>query len=302
MRGLGATIERERPSAALDDAQTARAATRLILSFVEARLFDAAPLFGGDLTATLVGAAVTRANVGHVDEEEALFRRWSDVDSPPPDEIRRPVSGYMAAHWLGLSRETVRRKLKDLVALGMIERVGEGYLAPARAAASPQFAAFTVRSLGAAGCFFRALAQLGYVPPALVLQASAGPRRPRMCARAVGAFVPPALDTLKTLTRQDLTSAIVLAELAVASMGSPPQPLSALALAERLGLPRETARRHVSILEALGLASRTRAGLTVPIEMLDGPIRRAVLDRGRCYREALLPRLAQAGVLAPAPT
>jgi DNA-binding MarR family transcriptional regulator len=132
----------------------------------------------------------------------------------------------------------------------------------------------------------------------MVVQAGVGPLLPRMCARANTAFVPPVLDSRKTLTDHDLTSAVVLAAIANSSMATPPEPPSAVALVARLGLPRETARRHVAALEARGLVVRTRAGLTVPDAILDGPIQRAVMDRVRPYREAFLARLAQAGVLA----
>jgi DNA-binding MarR family transcriptional regulator len=297
MPTLAETAERE--SDPRTDAKVRWAASRLILRFIKTRLLEGAKLFGDDLTATLVFVAITRANVDHVDEERALFERWSDLDAPPPDEIRRPASGYMAAQWLGLSRETVRRKLNSLIAMGMIERVEDGYRSPARALATPEVEAVTARNMEAAGALFRSLAQLGLVEPALVKQAGEGPPRPRMASRALNAFVPPMLDSLQTLTDHDLTSAVVLAAIVTSSMANPPERPSALGLVERLGLPRETARRHVAALEARGLVVRTRTGLVAPDAVIEGPVQRAIMDRGQPYLKSLIARLAQAGVLAP---
>jgi hypothetical protein len=277
-----------------------RAATRLILRFIQTRLLEAARVFGGDLTACLVFVAVTRANVDHVDAEEALFSRWSGLDTPPPDDERRPASGYMVAHWLGMSRETVRRKLNLLLAMEMIEHVEGGYRTNTRILASPEGVAFSIRAFEAAGSFFRALSQTGLAPASLVQLAGVGPPRPRMAGRAMNSFLPLMLDGLLSLGGGDLTTAVVLAQIIETSMAEPPQRLTSLAVSEVLGLSRETGRRHVAALMAAGKVSRVRGGLAVADDFIDGPVQRALLERSRPYLTALIERLARAGVLAQA--
>ena len=290
-----------RDAAQRDPERAARAATRLILRFVKTRLLAASAMLGGDLTGALVVLAISHANVDHLDADERLSSQWSAPDSPAPDDLRRPVSGYVAAQWLGMSRETLRRKVNILIERGILERVEDGYRIKASALATPEAVAHSLQAFNAARDLFRALGKWGYVPEELMEQAASGPPRPRMAGRALNAFIPPTLDNLRAVSGGDVTSAVVLAGIVNDALSEPPVPTSAQGLARRLGLSRETTRRHAADLVERGLVRRTSAGLIAPDDLINGAVRRAILDRAAPYRMALLERLARAGVLSSSP-
>ena len=59
------------------------------------------------------------------------------IDDPmPPDDVRGSISRNVIAERTQISRETVRRKVNDLIALGLVEEATEGALRPIRALAS----------------------------------------------------------------------------------------------------------------------------------------------------------------------
>lgn len=79
-------------------------------------------VFDGDVLNGVVFLAIARANVHHLSA-------WSSADCRSedgvfPDTERRPISVLRIADSLGLSYETVRRRVNQLVADGFCRRVG----------------------------------------------------------------------------------------------------------------------------------------------------------------------------------
>ena len=69
------------------------------------------------------------ANTAHLDQADQGIR-FAGIDSPPPDELRRPVSVLAISEGLGLSFETTRRHVSRLIAKGRCVRVKKGVMAP----------------------------------------------------------------------------------------------------------------------------------------------------------------------------
>lgn len=82
----------------------------------------------GDLMQGLVAFALLNAGVEHLERTPALSARYASLDNPPPDEERRPIPITTLARSMGLPRETVRRKVYNLVDQGMATVVDDGAL------------------------------------------------------------------------------------------------------------------------------------------------------------------------------
>ncbi len=286
----------------------------LTLDFVLRRLEAARRLFDDDLIATLVFVTITHGNVAHLDRDESLYSRWSGLALPPPDSLRRPISGYAAAQALGLPRETVRRKIAVLMARGQLMAGEGGYYTPASAHADPAMVDLARTTFVAARDYFLRMSDLGLVSAELTAAAEREPQRPRMVARAVNDFGPTLLEPLQRLGGGDLTNGIVFGSIAVFNLSGragagragdgdsearpPMRPISALALSARVGIARETTRRHVRRLVAMDLAADGPGGLTVPWTVLATPRVQATLERACAGQPALLQRLALAGILS----
>lgn len=106
-----------------------RIVTRLATRFFLQGLGLARALGGGDILDGLIMLAITDANTRHLNATGVGFQAHGDV---PPDEARRPVSVYLVARELGLSYETARRHVQSLIRRGMVERLSDGIVVPAR--------------------------------------------------------------------------------------------------------------------------------------------------------------------------
>jgi hypothetical protein len=82
--------------------------------------------------------------------------------------------------------------------------------------------------------------------------------------------------------------------------GLPPdvvrKPISILALADSLGLPFETTRRHVARLEAAGACKRVRGGVIVPTSALADQRFYEAAQTNLAYVQAFVRNLRRAGV------
>jgi len=85
--------------------------------------------FDCDLESFVCYMAVISANLGRKRRERDGFPH----DAPPPDEERWPVSRRAIAASVGLPRETVRRKIMELVEKGHVVEVRGGLKAVAPA-------------------------------------------------------------------------------------------------------------------------------------------------------------------------
>jgi CRP-like cAMP-binding protein len=154
-------------------------------------------------------------------------------------------------------------------------------------------------AVAAARAFFLRLHALGEVTSLQVEEAETRPALPRMTARAVTSFVMTALEPIQRLAGGELTTGLVLAAIASAN-AELRGPVTALALSERLGLARETTRRHVGRLTTQGLAAATSRGVMAPPAVMEGPRVQGAYERICGRRDTLLQRLTLAGILSRA--
>lgn len=79
----------------------------------------------------------------------------------PPDEFRGSISRLAVAEQTGLSRETVRRKINQLIEAGMLVEDAHGHVRPIRALIDPQWQKVADDGYAAVQRFDRRLKSLG---------------------------------------------------------------------------------------------------------------------------------------------
>jgi biotin operon repressor len=68
------------------------------------------------------------ANVAHLNADKALSQAYAGIETPEPQEIKRPISRNAVALSLGLSYETARRRIQKLLNEGALIEVDAGLL------------------------------------------------------------------------------------------------------------------------------------------------------------------------------
>jgi biotin operon repressor len=283
-----------------------RRALRKTVAFTLDRLNEGRALFDGDFGEALIFAAITTANVAHIDDDEFLFSQWSALDTPPPNELRRPVSGYKISFEVALPRETVRRRTNSLLARGVLIQTADGFCTPTEAHASTAFTTYAHHTAVAAAEYFRAMEAIGKVSRGDLELAAVGPVRPRMITRASHRLTMAVIEAARRITEKDtISTALFLAVLINTLNGKLPGskatagPLSAVALSHSIGLPRETVRRHVRKMLDQGLLAYLGHGLVVPDETLKRSRTDKAFNIILEHAEAFVSRCAMAGVAGP---
>ncbi len=82
----------------------------------------------GSILDAVLATAMMIANAELLTHDPELAWKYAGAETPPPDALRRPVSIAQMAARLGLSHETVRRRVKRFVELGWARRETGGYL------------------------------------------------------------------------------------------------------------------------------------------------------------------------------
>ena len=122
----------------LDSELKERLAVRMAISAILRAVDTVNKELGGDITLALVFAAVLEANIGHLSRTPEAAAGLEGMDRVPPDSMRRPVTGVALAATLGIPNETVRRKVKTLIAQGLLARVEGGLIVPTQVMAGEQ--------------------------------------------------------------------------------------------------------------------------------------------------------------------
>lgn len=252
-------------------------------------------LHGGDVMRSFVFRTILSTNLSHL----SPVALEAELTSPAPDEegVRRPVSANAIAHSLQLPYETTRGRVVDLAEAGWCQRTSAGLLVPGSVTALPEHRtavreihdAFldSIRTLGQLDFDFRSLIEQTGLPP-LEGRALTGPPSP---AFVVHLLMDLQLRHLETLTPMfgDVTRAFVWAGVLQANMRrllvereaawayagpeTPPPdslriPVSVRAVANELGMPYETTRRHVAALQDEGRLAKAGRGVLVPAAAL----------------------------------
>lgn len=239
---------------------------------------------GQDLGPSLVFMGTVWANVSGAVETAG--------DGPLPAKVdRRPVSIYRLADNLSMPYETVRRHVTRLVDGGFIVRLPEGLVAPDEVFTTPASREVLAGTWASTVKFRRDLEQLGIelTPPAPVV----APQALAWVGRLSAAVVLRGIDLITQALEADPVSGLIylavnrenfsgvmdkpdlLRDYAEADSVLPDdlrRPASVYRIAKVLGLPYETARRHVGrLLETDWIERTADGGLITPSRTLTRP-------------------------------
>jgi DNA-binding Lrp family transcriptional regulator len=273
--------------------------------------------FGGDALKGLIFVALVQGNIGHIDRDKDQSGRWSDVGDVPPDDLRRPIRILPLADSLRLPRESVRRKMQMLAADGFVIKTPKGFIAPSAVLSRPGNARALAGNAAMLGGLIDGLGALG---AAGLGPKAGGFRAPtshhRLLGRITSDFILRCLDEIRMLFDGEVLTGMIFLAVAAANFesfshgsepmmaGAPRQPVSVQTLAGRIGLPRETVRRHVRRLIDLDLCQTagagSRAGLVVPPGVIERPAFLATAQRNEVNVRWLVAQLRRSGVLPPA--
>jgi hypothetical protein len=272
-----------------------------------------------DVIDALLRAAVSHANQAHIIRDPVLQRRFATLDEDVPDEMRRPATVHAIAASLRIPFETARRRIGGLVETGICVPAGKGVIVPQSTTNSPPYRAACQYQFERLRVLYGRLRGVGLLEglarrPAL-WQGEAPPLR--LAGRLVIEYV---LRFNEAASRYipDVVTSLTLMEMLQANTehlpdtesgtdapgpeGSVPdtrrRPVPVTTLAERLGIPDETMRRHVRRLADRGLCKRSSEGYIVPVEALVRDGFRQVMFQNHVDLRRMFAGLADFGVLA----
>ena len=232
---------------------------------------------------------VLSASMAHLPYRQPDGGAWIGVDDALA--LARSVSGMQLARSMGVSYATIRRRLVELAATGLIERGSEGY----RIAASP-FAGNVLTTVADADArdlmrTLAALAAAGHAPAVAALDAGVARLPSGVVERPLLVLALRALETFATLHGEGASGMIVAATIAAnvrhithdpalaahyAAEDMPPpdterRPVTLRALSRLIDLPFETVRRRVARLVEEAVIEWHGDGIIVPTRFLTAP-------------------------------
>lgn len=278
--------------------------------------------FGRDVVDGVLMAAIRQANIAQINRSPQLQRAYATLDEPPPDELRRPVSISAIANSLRIPFETARRRIASLIKVGAVQTTPNGVIVPTdqlnlpfyRIGAEAQYA--LVR-----GLYFR-LRGIGLLddlprpngPPF-------DPEHPpvRLVVRLSSDYLLRLAEPI-SLHVGDLVSGLILMDVIQANTEHLPdseggeadgdwspegfvadrlrKPVRVATLSERLGIPPETVRRHLTRLVNQDRCERGEDGYRVPSRILARrPFIQFMVDN-QSHLHRLFAGLADFGVLS----
>lgn len=278
--------------------------------------------FGRDVVDGLLLAAISQANIAVIARSPELQRAYAGLDQPPPDDLRRPVSISALANSLRIPFETARRRVRNLIDLGVVRATPRGVIIPQAPMASPFY------RLGAEANYhlirnlyfrLRGIGMLDDLPPPV--GAPLDPQDPphRLVMRLSSDYLLRLAEPI-SLYMGDLVGGLILMDMIHANTQhlsdsdggadddawSPEgfvddarrRPVRVATLAERLGIPEETVRRRISRLTADDRCERAGDGYIVPGRVLARePVVRFMVDN-QSHLHRLFAGLAEYGVIA----
>lgn len=249
---------------------------------------------------SLLVMAINQANIAPLTRDPAARSRYGSLESPAPDEERRPVSVRAVAASMRLPYETARRNIKRLEAQGVCATRGAGVLVPAAFMLSPAY--FEAARIGHERLYdlYRMLCARGLLEA--LPAANYDEREPpvRGAVRLLSDYLLRAADGAGARTG-DLTTSLVILPLMAAAAGAEggaPAPMSVAALARRSQLPSETVRRHAAALVQAGTCVVGPGGLALADAALASPVWRGLLRENTVAVQRMYAGLAERGVVA----
>ena len=149
----------------LKDPKLTRTINAFAVEFAVRYMVEASALFDHDYEAAMIFLAVLEAN-GRQNIRMPSFRDvYADVRAAIPQQLARPMSRLAIANSLGISRETVRRKITKLIDLGfLVKAPGGGVITSREVISRPDFIAAQERVLSYVRQFRADLIQYAAAP------------------------------------------------------------------------------------------------------------------------------------------
>ncbi|MDB5446646.1 MAG: hypothetical protein JWQ97_1963, partial [Phenylobacterium sp.] len=249
----------------------------------------------------LLMMAINQANIARLTREPAARSRYGALETPAPDEERRPVSVRAVAASMRLPYETTRRNIRRMESAGVCVMTEGGVLVPEAYLLTPSyFEAARVGHEGLLSLYLR-LRGRGLLEP---LPASNFPdeREPpvRAAVRLLSDYLLRTAEAVVGRTGELISGLVLLPVLAAAAGADARGPNAALpvaALARRVQLPAETVRRHAAALVAMGLCESGRGGITLADAGLVSPAWRSLLRENAIAVQRMFAGLAERGVV-----
>jgi DNA-binding IscR family transcriptional regulator len=233
-----------------------------------------------DMVTASIFLAISRANTRQIGLESQRTYAYSALEDIPPDDLRLPVSVYAVAREINIPYETARRHVAKLIEAGLCVKTGDGLLIPREIYLRPALLKAAEETWRQALGFLRDLAAVGVEappqpapPPGLDVRRQVLRLTVNMFLEAVEVLMARVgLDLVHTLlcitivqmNVRHITEAPDVAAAYSGLLDIPPdearRPVSVYAVARQMGLPYETARRHVRQMTEAGLLARDSGG------------------------------------------
>ncbi len=258
---------------------------------------------GGDLQRALVFAAIIDANVGHLDDNPEASVRAAALDPTYPDELRRPIRSQRIAESLGLPRQTIRNKVNQLVDMGIVTETEAGLIIPTGSLVTEAFLLALEAYLNALAAHIATLANSGaaglekserLIDPIWPVSGAAMRMATRHVLRTIGEVR--AEVGFEGLLMEFVMIGVLRETARARAAGIEPR-LTGLRLAETLGVPRETLRRQLRALSALGRLEDRSWGVVVPDTLFDSPSARTMIERIERDAGRMVRRLRNVGAI-----
>ena len=277
----------------------ADARARALMPLSGAFLLDqvTAGMAGMDTRDALLIMAINQANIGPLTRDPEARSRYGALESPAPDEERRPAPLSAIASSLRLPYETVRRRARRLELEGACVLTPHGAVVPESFLASPAYLTSVVAAHARLQRFYREVRAAGLMRPLPASRFAPEPTVPiRASLRLIADYLLRTGDAVMGLAGDLICG---LAFLGILSNGEslPAPPSSTSALARRLAIPHETVRRHCAELVANGWCVRAGRGFAVAQETLERGETVAFLRSNAADVHRLFCALAERGVV-----
>lgn len=252
---------------------------------------------GMDSRDAVLVMAINQANIAALTRDPEARQRYGGLETPAPDDERRPVSLSAIAASLALPYETVRRRIQRLAARGVCELTDHGAVVPETFLASPAYLGSVVAAHGRLYRFYREVEAAG------LMEALPPSRYPPEPAVPIRAALRPLSDYLLRNTEHltaitgELISGLALFGLLSTQDTLPAPACSTAALARRLAMPHETVRRRIGDLAQMGLVARDSGGVWVPEAALAGAELTGLFRDNAADVQRLFTTLAERGVI-----
>lgn len=267
----------------------------------------------------LLLVTIVHSNVVQISADAALQRRYGELEAPPPNAMRRPVSISGLATSLHLPFESARRRIHALADDGLCVISPAGVIVPAEVLARPASVAMGFLAYERLRALYLHLRDLGFLadlpPPSTALAHGLVPTR--AVARIAVDYFLRAADAAVAAFGDVITGLIFLevfrANVAHLGLGPDPEhyigpdqilldshrrPATPVAVAERLGLTQEAVQRACARLRADGRLEAQGDGLIAPARILGTGSVRRFADVNSIQLVRMFSRLSELGVLA----